>query len=226
MKPILLFDVNETLLNLSALDLHFERIFGNTAVRQEWFSQVIQSALVKTVTNSYYPFGKIALSALDMVAERKGINLLEVDKNTIFSGLVHLPPHEEVVKSLEKLDSGGFIIAALTNSTKEVAEKQLRNAKIIQFFDKIFSADEVRRLKPAKEVYEYAAKELDVQVSNAMLIAAHSWDIAGALRAGCAAAFIQRPGMVVLDPLGERPDIIGKDLMEVADQIIEKVNIK
>jgi 2-haloacid dehalogenase len=51
------------------------------------------------------------------------------------------------------------------------------------------------------------------------LIAAHAWDIAGALRAGCAAAFIARPGMV-LDPLAPRPDIVGADLREVADQIL------
>ena len=28
------FDVNETLLDLAALDPHFERVFGNAAVRQ------------------------------------------------------------------------------------------------------------------------------------------------------------------------------------------------
>ncbi len=52
------------------------------------------------------------------------------------------------------------------------------------------------------------------------LVAAHAWDIAGALRAGAAAAFVARPGMV-LDPLAPAPDMVGSDLMEVAERIIE-----
>ncbi len=47
----------------------------------------------------------------------------------------------------------------------------------------------------------------------------HAWDIAGALKAGCDAAFIARPGMV-LDPLVEEPAIVGRDLAEVVDKII------
>jgi 2-haloacid dehalogenase len=52
------------------------------------------------------------------------------------------------------------------------------------------------------------------------LVAAHGWDVAGALAAGCTAAFVARPGMV-LSPLGEQPDIAGADLAEVADRVLE-----
>ena len=34
------FDVNETLLDLTALDGHFERVFRTAGVREEWFKQV------------------------------------------------------------------------------------------------------------------------------------------------------------------------------------------
>jgi 2-haloacid dehalogenase len=51
-------------------------------------------------------------------------------------------------------------------------------------------------------------------------VAAHAWDIAGALRVGCLAAFVARPG-AVLDPLAPKPDIIGADLHEVANRILE-----
>jgi 2-haloacid dehalogenase len=65
-----------------------------------------------------------------------------------------------------------------------------------------------------------AAESLGVEVEGVRLVAAHAWDVAGALRAGCAAAFVARPGMV-LDPLVEPPDVVGADLREVADRIIE-----
>ncbi len=65
-----------------------------------------------------------------------------------------------------------------------------------------------------------AAESLGVEVAQVRLVAAHAWDVVGAMRAGCAAAFVARPGMV-LNPLAERPDVVGADLREVADQILE-----
>ena len=88
-----------------------------------------------------------------------------------------------------------------------------------RYFDKILSADTVKRLKPAKEVYEMAAQSFGVEIQDIRLVAAHAWDIAGALQAGCKASFVARPGMV-LDPLAKRPDIIGSDLKEVVDKIL------
>jgi 2-haloacid dehalogenase len=64
-----------------------------------------------------------------------------------------------------------------------------------------------------------AARELGVSVDGMRLIAAHAWDVAGALRAGATAGFVARPGMV-LDPLAPAPDVIGADLAEVAEQLI------
>jgi 2-haloacid dehalogenase len=52
------------------------------------------------------------------------------------------------------------------------------------------------------------------------MVAAHVWDVHGALRAGCAAAFVERPG-TVWNPLLERPDIVGPDLEQIASRVIE-----
>lgn len=221
MKKICLFDVNETLLDLRVLDPEFEKIFGNPAVRKEWFGQFIQSALVSVVTNSYQPFGIIGSAAFDMVAERHSITVTEDDKKALLSKITQLPAHPEVAENLARLKQNGHILAALTNSTYEVAGKQLENAEIIQFFDKILSAEMVNTLKPSKAVYEMAARSFEVETKDTRLIAAHAWDIAGALKAGCSAAFVARQGMV-LDPLYERPEIIGQDLKEVVDKIIRQ----
>lgn len=221
MKKICLFDVNETLLDLSALDSDFEKIFGSAAVRKEWFGQFIQSAFVSVITNSYQPFGIIGSAAFDMIAQRHSVTVTSEEKKALLSKIIQLPAHPEVAENLARLKQNGYILAALTNSTAEVANKQLENAGIIQFFDKVLSAEAVNTLKPAKEVYEMAAKSFNVAAKDTRLVAAHAWDIAGAMKAGCSAAFIARPGMV-LDPLCEQPSIIGKDLKEIVNQIIEQ----
>jgi 2-haloacid dehalogenase len=220
MARVCVFDVNETLLDLGALDPHFERVFGDAGVRRAWFLQLLQSALVATVTGVYSNFGTIGAAALEMVAEREGVDLSEEDKQEILGGMRELPPHPEVTKSLERLREAGLRMATLTNSTHQVAEAQMENSGLRGYFEEILSADAVKRLKPAPEPYRMAAESLGVEIGQVRLVAAHSWDVAGALRAGCAAAFVARPGMV-LDPLVERPDVIGVDLREVADRILE-----
>ncbi len=115
---------------------------------------------------------------------------------------------------------GRFTLAALTNSPLDVVEDQLRNAGLHDRFDAILSADQVRALKPRREPYELVAHTFDVTLAEVRLVAAHAWDVAGALAAGCRAAFVARPGMV-LCPVGEQPDIVGADVGEVAERMLE-----
>jgi 2-haloacid dehalogenase len=220
MARICVFDVNETLLDLGALDPHFEQFFGNAGVRRTWFLQLLQSALVATVTGAYSDFGTIGGAALEMVAEREGVDLSDKEKQKILGGMRELPPHPEVVESLSRLREASIRLATLTNSTRQVAEAQMENSGLRDYFEQILSADDVRRLKPAPEPYRMTAESLGVGLEGIRLVAAHAWDVAGALRAGCAAAFVARPGMV-LDPLVERPDVVGTDLREVAESILE-----
>jgi 2-haloacid dehalogenase len=219
MGRVQVFDVNETLLDLAAMDPHFERIFGDPGVRVRWFSQLISSALVATVTGAYRPFGAHAMAALEMTADQAGVTLGDGDREAVADQLRRLPAHPEVAGALRRLGDAGLRLAALTNSTEEVARAQLEHAGLIDAFGLVLSADTVRRLKPAPEPYRMAAERLGVAVGQVRLIAAHAWDVAGAARAGCATAFVARPG-TVLDPLVERPEIVGADLAEVADAIL------
>jgi 2-haloacid dehalogenase len=221
MPRVLVFDVNETLLDLKALDPIFERIFGDGAVRGLWFGQFIQSALVSIVTNKYTSFGAIGMAALSMVAARREITLTEEHRQAVRDGLVNLPAHPDIRPALERLRSAGLRLATLTNSTLQVAEAQLTNAGLRDLFELVLSADTSQRLKPSPEPYRAAAERLGVGVEQIRLVAAHAWDIAGALSAGCTAAFVARPGMV-LDPLVQPPDVVGADMTEVADQILQR----
>ena len=221
MPRVLAFDVNETLLDLRALDPHFERVFGDKAVRREWFQQMLQNMFVTIATDRYADFGTIGRGALEMVAERRQVTLSDEHRQTILGTIRQLPPHPEVKEQLGRLRAAGFRMAALTNSTAQTAEAQLAHAGIRDLFEEVLSADAVKRLKPAPEPYRMVAQRFGVALGEVRLVAAHAWDVAGALAAGCAAAFVARPGMV-LDPGAPRPGIFGKDLREVADQIIER----
>src|SRR6266516_3764726 len=96
MHRVQVFDVNETLLDLAALDAHFERVFSDAGARQAWFNQMIQSALVATVTGVYRQFGTLAMAALEMTAARAGIVLRDQDREAIAGQMRQLPAHPEV----------------------------------------------------------------------------------------------------------------------------------
>jgi 2-haloacid dehalogenase len=219
MPRILAFDVNETLLDLAALDPLFERAFGDAAVRPQWFAQMLQLAFVGVITGRDIDFTTAQQGALRMIAERTGTELSDAQADEIVGAMRTLPPHPDVAPALDRLRAGGLTLCSLTNSSLEVSRAQLQNAGIADRFEAILSADQVGRLKPAPEPYRLVADTFDAPIGDVRLIAAHAWDCAGAIAAGAEAAFVARPGMV-LAPVGEQPDIVGADLGEVASLIL------
>lgn len=221
MQTIIAFDVNETLLDLRALDPLFARLFGDATLRPLWFQQMLQNAFVGTIIGSYIDFTAAQHAALRMLAARRGRELRDADADTIVGAMSRLPAYPEVDGALHLLTDAGFRLAALTNSTHDVAEAQLGYAGIRGRFEQVLSADQVRRLKPAPEAYRLVAEWFAAPIGEIRLVAAHAWDISGALAAGCRAAFVARPGMV-LSPTGPQPDIVGSDLRTVAEGIIAR----
>lgn len=221
MRTIIAFDVNETLLDLRVLDPIFQQVFGDAALRPLWFSQMLQVAFVGTITGRYVDFTTAQYAALRMLAARRGRDLSDEDADRIVGMMSHLPAYPEVFAALRRLGDAGFRLAALTNSVQAVAEAQLSNAGLRGCFEQVLSADQVHRLKPAAEPYRMVAEQFATGTNHIRLVAAHAWDIAGALEAGCLAAFVARPGMV-LSPVGRQPDIVGRDLDEVVAQIVQR----
>ncbi|MHA1549640.1 MAG: haloacid dehalogenase type II [Alphaproteobacteria bacterium] len=219
MPQIIVFDVNETLLDLSALDPLFEKHFGNAEVRRAWFGQVLLTSMTVTLTDDYADFAKVGGAALGMVAERLGISLNEAQIGEILAGMRTLPAHSEVAEALDMLGAAGYRMVTLTNSPPTMVEKQIDNAGLAGSFERLLSVDAVKKFKPARAVYDMAAQELGEAPQDLWLVAAHNWDTSGALAAGWKAGFVARPGMVT-GALDREPTVRGQNLTEVAAKII------
>lgn len=216
---VIAFDVNETLLDLRALDEPFEVLLGSAALRPQWFTLMLQLAFTGGLTGRYADFTTAQRAALAMLAEREGVPLAASDIDGLVSRMSSLPPHPEVPGALAALARTSLRLVALTNSVQPMAEAQLASAGLRGLFEAVISADATGHLKPAPQPYYTVAERCGVPIGEVRLVAAHSWDIAGALAAGCQAAFVARPGMV-LSPLSDPPAITGPDLAAVAQQII------
>lgn len=220
MPNILVFDVNETLLDLRALREPFREVFGEPEVREEWFQTLLHQAFLTTITGPYVDFSTLGRQALMEVAETRGRSLTPEGQDLILETMKELPPHEDVEEALAQLQDENIRLVALSNGTPKVLQAQLASAGLRSAFEAVFSADTASRLKPAREPYEHVARELGAARSDLCMVAAHAWDTRGALRAGWSAAFVARPGKR-LAPGDPAPDIIGDDLQEVAEQVLE-----
>jgi 2-haloacid dehalogenase len=217
---VIAFDVNETLLDLSALDEPFEQTFGDAAMRQQWFALMLQVSFVGGLTDGYIDFSAAQHAAFLMLAERLGVGVTDDDASSMVERMSSLPAHPEAAAALQRLRDTDLTVVALTNSVASVAEAQLTNAAIREHFDGVMSADSVAHLKPAPQPYARVAEAYRVGLGEVRLVAAHWWDVAGAMRAGCQAAFVARPAMV-LSPAWPRPDIVEADLTGVVRRIVE-----
>ena len=221
MAPVIVFDVNETLLDLEPIRDHFSRIFGDRSAAGVWFSQLLKLSFVAAVTDNYHPFTELGGAALDMIAQARGQTFDAADRQAIVTTLRSLPPHSDSEAGLARLSAAGFRLAALTNSPQAVAEEQLGGAGLDGYMERIMSVEMESTFKPAARVYQAAARELGVATTDMVMVAAHDWDVAGAMAAGCKGAFVARPGMV-LSPLQPPPDIVGSDISDVAEQIVDR----
>ncbi len=216
---VCLFDLNGTLLDLSVLDPHFQNAFGTPDARPLWFSQLTQLMLTDVAVGAYTEFSLLAGAALEMVAARRGVALPASAAKDILAGLRRLPAFPDVPNALRQLQQAGFRLAALTQSSPEAVQEQVEYARLRPYFERVFSADTAHQLKPGPKPYEMAVSEMGAGRGETRLVAAHAWDIAGALHAGLKAAFVARPGQA-LSPVGPQPDIAGADLGEVARRIV------
>jgi 2-haloacid dehalogenase len=217
--PLIVFDVNETLLDLETMAPTFERIFHDKSAMRLWFANLILYSAALTIAGQYVPFTEIGGAVMKMLADTRGIEIRNTDRQELTDKFSTMPPHPEVPAALRRLRDAGFRLFTLTDNLLEVQTRQLEHGGIADLFERRFSADAVKHHKPSRQAYAYVEKELGVQPSQLCLIACHTWDTLGAVAAGWEGALLRRPGNEVLG-VGLQPRIIGADLNDVADQLI------
>jgi 2-haloacid dehalogenase len=222
-KPVLVFDVNETLLDIDALNPLFDRIFGVPGRMREWFAQLILYSQSLSLAGRYAPFGALGAGVLRMLGTIHGVQIRNEDVEALRTAIATLPVHAEVPNALRRLSAAGFRMVTLTNTPPAPGPDALTLGGVGNMFEQRFTVDPVRRFKPAPETYRLVTDTLRVPPNQACMIAAHTWDTLGAQAAGWTSALITRRVNAVLDaPDVPKPDIVETDLVATADRIIEK----
>jgi 2-haloacid dehalogenase len=191
---LLLFDVNQTLLDMAPLQASIRAVLPGADSPKLWFTTTLQHAMAMSLAGRHAPLPEIGAAVLRMLAEGKGAALSEEAAAAALRPLTRLPAHPDVAPALARLRAAGIRMAALSNSTTAGLRAQLDYAGLARHLDVAFSVDEVGVYKPHPRVYLEAARRMRVAPAQAMLVAAHGWDVAGAAWAGLQCAFVSRDG--------------------------------
>ncbi|MDA3919418.1 MAG: HAD family hydrolase [Salinisphaera sp.] len=164
--PILVFDVNETLLDITALEPLFVRIFGNRSALREWFAQLILYSQTMTLSGLYTPFGELGVGTLRMVASIHGATVADQDIEELQERMGSMPAHPDAAPALTRLRNADFRLVTLTNSASSSSPTPLERAGLGDFFEQFFSVQAIQKFKPAPETYQHVADTMGVTTSS------------------------------------------------------------
>ncbi len=216
---VILFDVNETLLDLTPVKESVGKsLGGRPELAPLWFTTLLQYSLVTTVADKYLDFAEIGAACLRMIAKNHGIELSEDASKKAVAPMRSLPPHLDVIPALGRLLDADYRLVTLTNSSKAAVADEMSHAGLTHFFEALLSVEDVGKFKPHAEVYRWAAGLFGADVSECLLVAAHGWDVAGAAWARMKTAFVARPGQQMF-PLGPLIDIVISSLSELPGEL-------
>ncbi len=220
-RDTILFDINETVLDLSSLRPIFKAAFDDEGVTTTWFSMLLHSSTVCALTGVNTDFASLAEVILNTVAARLNVRLSDTTKDEILGEFARLPSHADIKPALGRLRSAGFRTVAFTNSSLNLVTKQIQHAGLADDFDDIVSVEKTGTFKPDATAYLYVAERMRRPIGELRLVATHDWDTHGALAAGMQAAYIDRSGEPY-HPLYHKPDIFEKTMEGVVDQIMAR----
>ena len=164
---VILFDVNETLLDLTPLKESVSKALGGRPeLAPLWFTTLLQYSLVTTVADHYLDFAEVGAACLRMIAKNHGVELSEEDAKEAVAPMRSLPPHADVIPALGRLRDANFRLVTLTNSSKAALADQMTHAGLTKFFEVLLSVEDVGKYKPHADVYRWAAGRAGADVSR------------------------------------------------------------
>jgi 2-haloacid dehalogenase len=189
----IVFDVNETLSDMSPLGARFVEVGASGTAARLWFASVLRDGFALTAAGENPQFAAVARELLVIQLSEAHLNRpVEEAADHVMDGFASLELHADVASGIDRLHGDGLRLATLSNGAAAIAERLLGQAGVRDRFERLLSVEDAGAWKPTARAYEYAAQELDVKVEDLLLVAVHPWDVDGAARAGLQTAWVNR----------------------------------
>lgn len=216
---IVAFDVVETLFSLEPMRERLRALGLSGVALEVWFARLLRNAFALDASGTYSSFGEVARGTLEVLLVESGCLVAAPALDQALEGFSELPAFPDVAPTFQLLQEAGVRIITLTNGQADNTHRLLESARLDRFVERVISIDEVRRWKPAREVYLHAAAVAGVAPRRLALVAAHAWDIHGASHSGLVTGWVSRLEKHFLSTMNP-PDVTGDTLPEVARRLL------
>lgn len=192
---VIVFDVNETLSDMSPMGERFAEVGVPAQLAKLWFATLLRDGFALTAAGGNGAFAEIGAEALRGLLATSDLAMgLDQAVEHVMAGMAGLGLHPDVPEGVRSLRKAGYRLVTLTNGSAQVAERLFMPAGIRDEFERLLSVEDAPGWKPAPAAYHYAAAACGVDPGDMLLVAVHPWDIHGAARAGLGTAWINRTG--------------------------------
>lgn len=210
------FDIIGTCFSLDKPKQRLLALGAPTYAFQLWFAQTLRDAFALSHAGGYQPLKQMLEAELPRTLTLLGVEATPEQRFYVVSALSELELEIGALEAFERLAKADWRIVALTNGSAESTHKLLEQAGVLQHFAEVRSCDEIQITKPHPKVYQLLRQNAQGEI---WMIAAHAWDIAGAIRAGIKTAFITSEEEYYIS-IYPQPDLIASSLVKAANQII------
>ena len=219
---IIFFDVVETVFSLAPLKEEMTGFNLPAGTDRLFFAQLLRDAFALSAAGVFHSFPEIAKGTLAVLLDSLGHKASDTVLKKILEAFSQLPAHEDVKPALEKLKPSDYQAVLLTNGSRANTEKLVRDNGIEHLVDDIVSVEDFNIWKPQAALYQAAARRHSCDPGNALLIAAHAWDVHGAIRAGLHGIWVQRQESIY-HPLMGKPDEQVANLVDAVDLALSRL---
>lgn len=213
---VVLIDVYETMLQVGALRSRFTDVGRPGHEWELFFTRTLRDGMALTLAGGMRPFAEIARAALRTTT---GHRLSEEALDHVMNGFRALPPHPDVEPALVMLARARIPAYAFTHGAAVMACDALDAVGLRTYLRDVISTEDIRSFKPPARVYHWACRQVDVPADRVALVAAHSWDVHGAVQAGLVGGFATRLEGAVPDVVA-RPHVVAERLDAVVDGLL------
>lgn len=190
---VVVFDVNETLSDMSPMAGRFSRVVAPPHLAKLWFTTLLRDGFALTAAGGAAEFATVGREALRILLTGQDLDREIGDAvEHVMAGFGSLGLHPDVPDGVKALRAVGLRLVTLTNGSAHVAQRLFTDAGIGDQFERLLSVEDAGAWKPAPAAYAYASKTCQVTAEQMVLIAVHPWDIDGAARACMSTIWLNR----------------------------------
>jgi 2-haloacid dehalogenase len=214
-----LFDSYGTLVDTTAAAQAVTDLVADPeAVARDWRERALFYSVVANDLDQYATYFDLHVDALRDALRAEGVALDDVDPRERTAVYHDLDPFADVARCFERLAAAGYEPSICSNGNPEMLASLVESTGIGDSVGELVSADDVRTLKPAAELYEHAAERVDTPPERIAHVTAHWMDVQGAMHAGMQGVFLAR-GDDLWPSFGPDPSLTVDSLAAFCDRL-------